>query len=77
MSSECDVRFVSSAHIAGHELSKQFGKSFTSLFTYIKNKKGPRFYPWGTPQLIFLSGRCCTIYPAVLHSISQIGLKPL
>ena len=72
--SECDVRFVSSAYIAEHELSKQFGKSFT----YIKNKRGPRFDPWGTPQLIFREDDVALFtLAAVLHSISQIRLKPI
>jgi hypothetical protein len=49
MLSEHTVRFVSSAYIAGHDLSMQFGRSLT----YNKNKRGPRFDPWGIPQRIF------------------------
>ena len=36
---------VSSANIIALAIFKQFLKSFT----YIKNNKGPKLEPWGTP----------------------------
>jgi hypothetical protein len=39
---------VSSANILGQALPRQLGKSFM----YIKNNRGPKLLPCGTPQVI-------------------------
>jgi len=38
---------VSSAYILGSEYVRQCGKSLI----YIKNRRGPKIVPWGTPHL--------------------------
>ena len=38
---------VSSANILGEALSRQLGKSFM----YIKNNRGPKLLPFGSPQV--------------------------
>ena len=45
---DANISLVSSTNILGEALSRQLGKSFM----YIKNNRGPKLRPCGTPQVI-------------------------
>ena len=57
---------VSSANILGEALSRQLGKSFM----YIKNNRGPKLLPCGTPQVILAVSDQLTIDATSLTAVA-------